>query len=75
MIETYDLVTEATAQAALALDGMELADYDPTILGFISDGVEWRCFEDSMDEATAVAWLARARGYGELAGLYVWPGA
>lgn len=68
------LVSKKVAESALALDGMTLEDYDPTILGLISDGVEWQCLEDSLDEAEALEWANRAAGYGEIVGLYKWEG-
>jgi hypothetical protein len=68
------LVTRATAESALAEDGMTLDDYEPTILGLVSDGETWQVLEDSLEEAEALEWAQRAAGYGEIVGLFVWAG-
>jgi hypothetical protein len=68
-------VSKAVAESALAQDHMTLEDYDPTILGMISDGVEWQVLEDSLlDEDEALEWADRAASYGEIVGLYRWEG-
>lgn len=72
-IATY-AVSRKTAEEALAKDHMTLDDYAPTILGIISDGVEWTVYEDSLGEADALEWADRCYGYGEIVGLFVWDG-
>lgn len=69
------LVSKKTIEAALANDRMTLDDYDATIFGLVSDGVDWVVLEDSLDEPEAIAWAERARSYGEHVGLYEWVGA
>ena len=68
------LVSRSTVEKALAEDGMELEDFDQTIIGLVSDGEEWQVLEDSLDEEEALAWAKRAEGYGEIVGLFEWPG-
>lgn len=73
-LDTY-AVSRRTVEAALALEGDTLDDYDPTIFGLINDGVEWQVFEDSLDEKVALEWADRGASYGEIIGLYVWSGS
>jgi hypothetical protein len=73
-MDSYSIM-EAEARAGLARERATLEDYDPTIMGFVFDGVEWELIEDSLpDEAAALEWARRAAGYGEHVGLYVWSG-
>lgn len=67
-------VTRETAEKALAEDGMELSDYEPTVFGLYSDGVVWRVLDDSLEPAEALAWAKRAEAYGEIVGLFEWAG-
>jgi hypothetical protein len=67
-------VSKTVAESALANDRMTLEDYDPTILGLISNRVEWQVLEDSLDEDEALEWANRAASYGEIVGLYKWEG-
>ena len=74
MIDTTYLVSASEVEAALARDGMALADYDRTVFGLINDGGSWHVFEDSMEPDEAWEWARRAESYGEWVGLFVWRG-
>ena len=74
MIDTTYLVTMTEINAALEKDGMSVEDYDATVFGLVFDGVEWTCYEDSLDPEYALEWARKLEGYGEHVGLYVWDG-
>lgn len=73
------LVERRTIEDALALDGVSGVDdgldgYNATIFGLVFDGEVWQVYEDSLDEDEAYEWAAKATGYGEHVGLFIWDG-